>query len=319
MQHKILSICIPTYNRAEKLDACLQRILEEKESIDEKLVEIIVSDNCSNDETETVVKKYTKDLSIHYVKQESNIGVTKNVISLGRIASGKYIWYIADDDIVKKGVVGKVVSLLKMETPIDSIFLNYRTLSWGVWYNGQTGLVKQGKQFILNNFEKLRGGFMFLTANIVKRESLINIYDLIDADDPRMLAISIIFPIVSVGVGSLYIMEGENLIDNDLDISWSEKKNDVIVRYRFECLLCLCKFGYSYNEIQVLSRKLFKREKYKITSALIKEKKNNFDKYKEDRAFLKELLGLTFCIYEYSYIIYPLREVVKFFYRKVNK
>ena len=315
MQQKLLSICIPTYNRAEKLSACLTRLYEEKESLDENLVEIIVSDNCSNDNTEIVVNQFIGKIPIRYIRQTSNIGVTKNVIFLGRIATGKYIWHIADDDIVNKGVITKVITLLKSERAIDSLFINYRTLSWGMWYKGESGFIGEGKKFILRNFEKLRGGFMFLTANIVKRNALLSIYDSIDADDPKMLAISLIFPIVSVGEGNLYILDGENIIDDDINISWSEKKDDVTLRYRFECLLCLQEFGYTRSEIQTLSRKLYRREKYKITAVLANEKKTNIEKYKENKIFLKALLGYTFAIYEYCYIIMPLSDKVKDIYK----
>ena len=54
----LLSICIPTYNRAEILDKSLESIT--KQDIFQKTdeVEIIVSDNCSQDNTHNIVHKY---------------------------------------------------------------------------------------------------------------------------------------------------------------------------------------------------------------------------------------------------------------------
>ena len=51
----LLSICIPTYNRSGYLEQCLESIVHQ-ERFDE--IEVIISDNCSTDDTEAVCKKY---------------------------------------------------------------------------------------------------------------------------------------------------------------------------------------------------------------------------------------------------------------------
>lgn len=52
-----ISICIPTYNRAELLRNTLKAILSQ---IDVKSTEVIVSNNASTDNTENVVKDYIR-------------------------------------------------------------------------------------------------------------------------------------------------------------------------------------------------------------------------------------------------------------------
>jgi glycosyltransferase involved in cell wall biosynthesis len=69
----LLSICIPTYNRAEYLDKSIASIVSQKEFSTES-VELVISDNASNDNTGEVVKKYQKIYkNIYYFRNDENI------------------------------------------------------------------------------------------------------------------------------------------------------------------------------------------------------------------------------------------------------
>jgi abequosyltransferase len=83
----LLSICIPTYNRARCLAALLDSIHAQK--TDE--VEIIVSDKASTDDTRAIVKKYP---DIIYGRSVKNLGFDANVLRAVSLASGKYCWPI---------------------------------------------------------------------------------------------------------------------------------------------------------------------------------------------------------------------------------
>ena len=72
---KLLSICIPTYNRAKILDNALKAIQKELKTIDCSEIELIVSDNCSPDNTEEVVQNYIQTgMPIVYSKNTTNLG-----------------------------------------------------------------------------------------------------------------------------------------------------------------------------------------------------------------------------------------------------
>ncbi len=67
----LLSICIPTYNRADYLEKCLTAIVSQ-EAFEE--IEVVISDNCSTDDTEKIGKKYEqKYKNIVYFRNEKNI------------------------------------------------------------------------------------------------------------------------------------------------------------------------------------------------------------------------------------------------------
>lgn len=70
----LLSICIPTYNRAEYLKKSIESIICQDE-FQNKKVEIVIADNASTDDTEVIVGEYTKRYdNILYYPNEKNIG-----------------------------------------------------------------------------------------------------------------------------------------------------------------------------------------------------------------------------------------------------
>lgn len=72
MKKPLLSICIPTYNRAKYLEQCLEAIVSQSEFDDR--VEIVISDNCSTDTTQEVGERYqSKYENIHYYRNKENV------------------------------------------------------------------------------------------------------------------------------------------------------------------------------------------------------------------------------------------------------
>lgn len=93
----LLSICIPTFNRQDQLAHTLDLL---RWTLDTGLdIEIIVSDNASEDETERVAMEKGKMFPhFRYVRQPVNLGFEGNSISVQRLARGKFFIYFSDDD-----------------------------------------------------------------------------------------------------------------------------------------------------------------------------------------------------------------------------
>lgn len=129
MNKPILSICIPTYNRASYLDQCLLAIysqLERNPVLFEK-VEVAVSNNDSPDNTEEVAMKYKNKYSnFTYCRNSENIGADKNYINSVSIANGVYGWIIGDDDIIANGALEFVVNFLE-KNKLALLTVNHRT------------------------------------------------------------------------------------------------------------------------------------------------------------------------------------------------
>lgn len=110
----LLTIAIPTYNRARYLRELLSVLYDQL--IDEPRVELIVSDNASPDETPALVEEFQKrGLRIRSIRNETNIGADANFLQCFEQARGKYFWLFGDDDLIVPGGVGKILSLLEMD------------------------------------------------------------------------------------------------------------------------------------------------------------------------------------------------------------
>ncbi len=110
----ILSICIPTWNRAKYLEQSLIRFSEQIDGVDSSEIELYVSDNCSDDNTPEVVNKHSANgLPITYNRNESNLGAAGNFVKCMQWASGKYILLLGDDDILKQGALKYILDILR--------------------------------------------------------------------------------------------------------------------------------------------------------------------------------------------------------------
>ena len=89
MEQPLISICIPTYNRSKILKENLDRLVSLK-GFDNN-VEIVISDNCSTDDTQLVGQHFSSQYSnIKYFRNEKNIKDANFPLALDR-ATGKYI------------------------------------------------------------------------------------------------------------------------------------------------------------------------------------------------------------------------------------
>ena len=112
MEQKLLSICFPTYNRAECIGEQLKRLYCVDKSV-LKDVEIIVSDNCSTDKTKDVILSYKDKLEFQYNRNERNLGPDENYLYCFSHATGKYIWLVGDDDYLIPYNLHVVIDTLK--------------------------------------------------------------------------------------------------------------------------------------------------------------------------------------------------------------
>ena len=124
----VLSICIPTYNRAECLDKTLESIVSQSVFLNTNDVEVVIADNCSQDNTSSVIKKYTDRFpeKIIYLKNEVNIGAVKNYENILSRATGTFAKLHNDYLLIKKDALSTIVEIIKEnaeEKPII-FFLN---------------------------------------------------------------------------------------------------------------------------------------------------------------------------------------------------
>lgn len=97
---KLLTISIPTYNRAEILDSALWAICPQAEQMSDKVC-VLVVDNASEDETPQVVEKHQRRWSVlRYVRNDTNLGLMGNFAEAARLPDSEWVWWLGDDDLV---------------------------------------------------------------------------------------------------------------------------------------------------------------------------------------------------------------------------
>lgn len=117
----VLSICIPTYNRASFLDGNLSRIIP---CIRDRNIPVCISDNASTDSTRDIVERHKKLYpNISYRRNDSNLGVDPNISAVLAMAETDYAWLLSDDDRLFDGAVDLVLKQLEQQRP-DMILVN---------------------------------------------------------------------------------------------------------------------------------------------------------------------------------------------------
>ena len=96
MKKGLVSIITPTYNCAGFIAETIESVLAQTYAD----FEMIIVDDCSKDNTEEVVKKYTeKDARIKYVRLETNSGAAKARTESMRLAEGEFMAFLDSDDL----------------------------------------------------------------------------------------------------------------------------------------------------------------------------------------------------------------------------
>lgn len=122
--HPLVTIAIPTYNRA---DSYLKQALESAVNQTYQNIEIIVSDNCSTDNTEMVVKGFS-DPRIRYFKQTKNIGANNNFNFCLDQAKGDYFLLLQDDDMIDDDFIDACMRAADYDTDIGIIRTGMRRI-----------------------------------------------------------------------------------------------------------------------------------------------------------------------------------------------
>ncbi|MFQ1917378.1 glycosyltransferase family 2 protein [Aeromonas veronii] len=179
MSNILLSINIPTFNRASYLHGLLLSIFESKPFSDIDCLEVNVLDNASEDNTSFVAAEFAKYNNFNYIQNPINVGPMKNIQMAHRVGSGKYVWVIGDDDYLIENKLQEIVSFLN-QSP-DVLLLSYvrktptgESVGIVTSWSSSCFLTKNDPLFRLDYADKLIG---FLSANIIRRDWVNSIND----------------------------------------------------------------------------------------------------------------------------------------------
>ena len=124
LRYPLLSICITTYNRAAWLEVSLRQLATLVAPYQD-LVELVVCDNASFDQTPKIGAAYQDVPGFHYYRNPVNVGMLGNLRETVHHARGRFVWILGDDDIVKAGSIEKILRVILEHPTVSLIYLNY--------------------------------------------------------------------------------------------------------------------------------------------------------------------------------------------------
>lgn len=176
MTETILSIVVPTFNRAPLLKILLDCISREL-PVWPNEVELVVVDNASTDSTRDVVDDaVARGLPIRYIRNDENIGMDRNLAACFAHARGHYFWQIGDDEVLFNGAVQHVLEIC-------------RTEDFGIMHLASRSFVEGEQQSIFDCrlpaeldvrrtdrgtlFRRINVFLTFISANVVNRRAVL--------------------------------------------------------------------------------------------------------------------------------------------------
>lgn len=155
MAKPLISICIPNYNNAKYLDACLQSALDQEYNN----TEIIFIDDNSTDGSLKIAQKYSDKIKINV--NDTNIGQPKNTNKCVELSSGKYLVILHSDDQLLPDFASKLMPLIEQHPEVgmavgERVITNETGVRTTIapFYNKNCIIpgLKQAKVFMMTSF-----------------------------------------------------------------------------------------------------------------------------------------------------------------------
>lgn len=141
MNNTLISFCIATFQRYEILKELIMEIL----SVDSDRFEIIVSDDCSMDNSVEKLKKI-QDPRLKIFVNQYNVGSLQNIYEALERGSGRYLFYVNDRDNVDSFKVEKLLCILDELGKKDVAFMKCID---GECFNAKYQIYSPGEETLL--------------------------------------------------------------------------------------------------------------------------------------------------------------------------
>jgi glycosyltransferase involved in cell wall biosynthesis len=118
-----LTIVIPTFNGGRFLEQTVRSACSQV--AEHKAVQILVLDNASTDEAPQVLKDLIGlGLDFTLVRNEQTLNADRNFEKAVSLATGEYVWLLADDDVLIPGAISAMIRVIVEEHP-EAVVTNF--------------------------------------------------------------------------------------------------------------------------------------------------------------------------------------------------
>jgi len=146
----IISLIIPSRERVQYLKETIRTALR----IEDDQLEIIISDNASEDGTREIVEQVS-DSRLKYINTGQRISMRQNFEFGLQHSTGDYVIYIGDDDAILPGQFPFLRQILQQQRP-DSLSWDRPTYGWPIdGYGRRTGSVKLQRDRVYGRIDQV--------------------------------------------------------------------------------------------------------------------------------------------------------------------
>ena len=134
--YPLITIGIPTYNRAALVKGCVENALAQTYPN----IEVMVSDNASTDDTLTVLNSI-RDERLRILTNPKNVGAVENFSKCIREARGDYLVLLSDDNFLDATFLEKCARMIRAEPSLPIVLAAYDNLVMDEFYNNERRIV----------------------------------------------------------------------------------------------------------------------------------------------------------------------------------
>ncbi len=113
---KKVSYLMPSYNHRKYIKKAIDSVLNQTYTD----IELLVCDDGSTDGSDIFLERYAKEKKFVYIKNKTNLGVSKTLSRLADMAEGEFIGLLASDDWIEPAKVEKQVKYM-LEHDLDEV------------------------------------------------------------------------------------------------------------------------------------------------------------------------------------------------------
>ena len=115
MKNTKLAIAIPTFERAEILEATIRSLIPE---VRDYSIPIYISDNSADNKTETVFNELKKQYEfIYYYKNRTDLGHDRNSFFVANLPESDYVWLYGDSLLLRAGAIKNMLHIIENHNP----------------------------------------------------------------------------------------------------------------------------------------------------------------------------------------------------------
>ena len=171
MNNKLVSICIPSYNRPTEL----RRLLDSIDTKRVQEVEVVICEDKAPLRAEVASQvnefKSQSALSVNYIENEQNCGYDKNLRNLINKAIGEYVLFMGDDDMFIPGRLDGFIDFVNNHQDCGYILRSYQN----VYANGKVAEFKYFNsdevfEASANTYISMFDKSVFISGFTIKRE-----------------------------------------------------------------------------------------------------------------------------------------------------